>query len=239
VALHSDGSIFFVDPPFGILPPPSALGFFGIFKIPSPTLMTEGFNITLVSDILDRPNGIAFSPDEKILYVTDTAYAEIDYFQFHDNGTVDGPFFFAEVADGDPKTPNALKTDVNGNVYCTADDGVHIFMPNGSYIGLAPKPLAAGTPMNLHFGDLDNTEIYVTTTTGLYKISGKIAGKQTNVGPTPSPTNPTPSGTETSIGTSTDPAATTGTSTAPGDGGNDGGDGDESAASRAVCSLCF
>ncbi|MBN1640867.1 MAG: SMP-30/gluconolactonase/LRE family protein [Anaerolineae bacterium] len=164
VVVRSDGSIYLTDPPYGL--PNQGEGrelpYNGVFR-----LAPDG-TLTLLDDSFERPNGLAFSPDERVLYVDDTSRGHIRAFDVGADGTLSNGRVFAELkrpgADG---APDGMKVDLHGNVYCTGPGGIWVVAPSGSVLGVIEIPEA---PANLAWGDADLKTLYVTARTGLYRI---------------------------------------------------------------------
>lgn len=168
VVVKSDGSLYFTDPPYGIKTEQEELGFYGVYR-----LTPDGKLTLLVKDFV-RPNGLAFSPDEKRLYVDDSQEGHIRVFAVQDDGTLANGRVFAEMkAPGKRGVPDGMKVDVQGNVYCTGPEGVWVFAPDGTLRG---KILPPEVPANVGWGDADNKTLYITAQTGLYRVRLKIAG---------------------------------------------------------------
>lgn len=159
--VKSDGSIYFTDPPYGIQPDQKELDFNGVFRI-SP----DG-KLSLLAADFDRPNGLAFSPDEKKLYVADTARGHIRAFDVQPDGALTGGKEFVKVPG-----PDGMKVDTKGNVYVTSN-GVAVFDPKGKKIGEIMLP---ERPANCCFGDKDNKTLFVTARTTLFRVRLKVAG---------------------------------------------------------------
>src|SRR5262249_8787417 len=125
VIVRSDGSIYFTDPPYGL--PRQSVGkelpFSGVFRV------TPDGKLKLLADDFERPNGLAFSPDEKTLYVDDSFRYHIRAFEVAPDGSISGGAVFAEMkpAPGEIGVPDGMKIDQEGNVYCTGPNGVWIF----------------------------------------------------------------------------------------------------------------
>ncbi len=159
IAVKSDGSVFFTDPPYGISPEEEELGFYGIYRLNS-----EG-DLQLLDASLNRPNGIAFSPDEKILYVSDSEARIIYIWDILDDSLIANKRKFAFMnaagyADG-------LKIDRNGILFATGPFGVWVYDPNGSILDTILVP---GQTTNCNWGDEDGNTLYVTSSTALYRI---------------------------------------------------------------------
>ena len=168
LVVKSDGSIYFTDPPYGINKEQEELGFYGVYR-----LTTDGKLTLLVKDIV-LPNGIAFSPDEKKLYVNNSEAGYIAVFDVNSDGTVSNQRVFAQLKDpGKNGVPDGLKVDVEGNVYSTGPGGVWILSPTGELLGKISVP---ETATNLAWGDDDRKTLYITGSKSLYRIRLKIAG---------------------------------------------------------------
>ncbi len=168
LVVKSDGSIYFTDPPYGITKEQEELGFYGVYR-----LTQDGKLTLLVKDIV-LPNGIAFSPDEKKLYVNNSEAGYIAVFDVNSDGTVSNQRVFAELKDpGKNGVPDGLKVDVEGNVYSTGPGGVWILSPTGELLGKISVP---ETATNLAWGDDDRKTLYITGSKSLYRIRLKIAG---------------------------------------------------------------
>ena len=170
IVVKSDGSIYFTDPPYG-LPKQEAdseLGYNGVFR-----LAPDG-TLTLLDDSFVRPNGLAFSPDERVLYVDDTQRQQIRAFDVQPDGTLANGRVFAElVKPGAEGRPDGMKVDVRGNVFCTGPGGVWVYAPGGEHLGVIETPQA---PANLAWGDDDLKSLYITARTGLYRVRTKTGG---------------------------------------------------------------
>ena len=168
LVVRSDGSIYFTDPPYGINKEQEELDFYGVYR-----LATDGELTLLVKDIV-LPNGIAFSPDEKKLYVNNSEAGYIAVFDVNSDGTVSNQRVFAQLKDpGKNGVPDGLKVDVEGNVYSTGPGGVWILSPTGELSGKISVP---ETATNLAWGDDDRKTLYITGSKSLYRIRLKIAG---------------------------------------------------------------
>lgn len=168
LVVKSDGSIYFTDPPYGISSDQEELGFYGVYR-----LAPDGKLTLLVKDFV-RPNGIAFSPDEKKLYVNDSQAGHIRIFNVKSDGILENGRIFAQQKDPSKQgVPDGMKVDVKGNVYSTGPGGVWVFSPSGNLLGIIEVPEA---PANLAWGDRDYKTLYITAKTSLYRIRLKIVG---------------------------------------------------------------
>jgi gluconolactonase len=164
---HSNGSLYFTDPPYGLLQqdsdPAKELPFNGIFR-----LSPDG-TLTLLNRSQTRPNGLAFSPDEKTLYVSnsDPSLKVWMAYTVKDDGTLsEGRVFFDVSSETSAGLPDGLKVDKLGNVYATGPGGVWIFTPEGKHLGtIQPEEV----PENAAWGE-DGLTLYMTARTGIYRI---------------------------------------------------------------------
>jgi gluconolactonase len=158
VVVRSDGTIYFTDPYYGLLPhrEDQELPFQGLFRIDP-----DGA-LHLAADDFEGPNGLALTPDERTLYVCDADRHHVRAFAVSQEGDLsDGRVLLA--AD----SPDGLKVDGEGNVYLATIDSIRIFAPDGSPLGRVVLP---ERPSNLAWGDADWSTLYVTATTGLYRV---------------------------------------------------------------------
>ncbi|MEO1432155.1 MAG: SMP-30/gluconolactonase/LRE family protein [Cyanobacteria bacterium J06632_19] len=170
VVVKSDGSIYFTDPPYGIKKEEEELGFYGIYR-----WETNG-NLTLLNKEMIRPNGIAFSPDEKKLYVSDSEKLHILVFDVKPDGTLSAGKVFAELpGTTDKGVPDGMKVDTKGNVYCTGSGGVWIFSPAGKLID---KISVTEKATNLAWGNKDYKTLYITAGNSVYRIPLNTVGIQ-------------------------------------------------------------
>lgn len=171
VVVRSDGSIFFTDPPYGLprLTEGKELPFNGVYRV------DVSGKLHLLVDDFERPNGIAFSPDEQTLYVDDSARFHIRAFDVAPDGSLSRGRVWAELKAGpDEKgVPDGMKVDQLGNVYCTGPAGIWIFDPNGRFLGRVVTP---EVPANLAWGDEDWKTLYITAQTSLYRLRLSVAG---------------------------------------------------------------
>ena len=172
LVIHSDGSIYFTDPPYGISQKQEMLGFYGIYSL------TSDGTLSLLNKEMVRPNGIAFSPDERKLYVSDSQKKNIRVFDVNSDGTLANGKVFATLLGKGKGVPDGMKVDIQGNVYCSGPGGIWIFSPNGE---LLHKILVPEVVTNLAWGDQDYKTLYITASTSLYRIRLNVAGFHTLV----------------------------------------------------------
>jgi gluconolactonase len=127
--------------------------------------------MTVATDEIDKPNGLAFSPDERILYVADSGAThspggphEIVAFDVAPDGKLSGRRSFAVI---DPGVPDGFRVDVDGNIWTSAADGVHCITPDGELIG---KILVPETVTNLTFGGPKRNRMFITAASSLYSV---------------------------------------------------------------------
>jgi gluconolactonase len=162
---RSDGTIYFTDPPYGV-PTGQAreLDFQGVFRVdPAGTLHLE-------SRDMNRPNGVALSPDEKTLYVDDTADGLVRKFPVRPDGSLGPPTIFVPATGGGG---DGMAMDDAGNLYVTTNAGVTVYKPNGMPWGTIPLP---EVPTNCTFGGPDRKTLYITVPTSLYRLALRIPG---------------------------------------------------------------
>jgi gluconolactonase len=170
VVVGSDGTIWFTDPSYGWLQ-----GF-----RPRPLLRDavrrydpQTGQVTMVAKSLDKPNGLCFSPDESVLYVTDSGANHepgsfnpnrphhIKAFDVREDGRLAGERVFAEI---EPGFPDGIKVDAAGRVYASSFSGVQVFAPDGSRIGEIELPGA----VNFCFGGPERNVLFITADTAIY-----------------------------------------------------------------------
>ncbi|MCC5972784.1 MAG: SMP-30/gluconolactonase/LRE family protein [Rubellimicrobium sp.] len=179
VVVKSDGSIWFTDPTYGILsdyegyradPEQEA---HHVFRIDP----ASGALAPVVSDFV-QPNGLCFSPDESLLYIAESGSSHdasvpsvIRRFRVTDAG-LSGGEVFATIDNG---LPDGMRCDTNGNLWSSAEDGIHIFAPDGTLLGkiLVPERVA-----NLTFGGPRRNRLFITATTSVYLVYTAATGAQ-------------------------------------------------------------
>jgi sugar lactone lactonase YvrE len=163
VVCKSDGSVYFSDPPYGVKPEDRELDFQGVFRV-SP----DGKTLTLLVRDFVKPNGLAFSPDEKVLYIADTELSHIRAFDVNADGSITNSRVFCKV-----ERPDGFRVDVAGSLYICAMKSVEIFDRTGKKVGEITLP---ERPANVAFGDSDRRTLYICARTSLYRARVPIAG---------------------------------------------------------------
>lgn len=159
IAVKSDGSVFFTDPPYGISPDQEELGFYGIYRL------SPSGKLQLLDNSLRRPNGITFSPDETKLYVGDSESNFIYIWKVIDDTLITDKKQFAYM-DG-PSSTDGMKVDGNGNLFATGPFGVWVFSPDGNVLDTINVP---GQTTNCNWGDNDRKTLYITSGSAVYRI---------------------------------------------------------------------
>jgi gluconolactonase len=169
VVCRSDGRIFFTDPPYGLLQLTEGkeLPFQGVYRIDP-----DG-SLHLLADDFDKPNGLAFSPDERTLYVDDSGRRHIRAFDCDADGNVSDGRLFAELEVAGRGVPDGMKVDSEGNVYCTGPGGLWVLSPDGSVLGRIVLP---EQPANCAWAGPDWKTLFITAQTSVYRLRTAVAG---------------------------------------------------------------
>jgi gluconolactonase len=168
--VRSDGSIYFTDPPYGLtaeygIPGKEELPFRGVYRL-SPDRKALDL---LVEDVFS-PNGLAFSIDEKILYVDDSELGKIYAFDVSANGSLSNRRVFANTFSG----ADGMKVDIKGNIYvATGVFEVRVYDSKGNHLGSIDIP---ETTRNCTFGGADNKTLFITAGRSVYRIQMKVQG---------------------------------------------------------------
>lgn len=183
VAVSKSGNIWFTDPPYGILTnqeghkSESEQDGNHLYRV------DQKFNIKKIDAIFDKPNGLAFSPDGKILYVADSGAAEpgnfnlsrphnIQKFILDNEENVITNEIFVEIENG---FPDGMTVDINGNLFVCDPNGmkIHIFDPSSERLGHIDIPERVA---NCTFGGHNKSDLYITASTSLYKLKTNTNG---------------------------------------------------------------
>ncbi|CAG0950199.1 gluconolactonase [Burkholderiales bacterium] len=181
IVVKSDGTIWFTDPPYGLIIPEeghggeSEIGDCLVFRHDPRTGALDP-----VTDVPEHPNGLAFSPDEALLYVSDTSLAVPGHGSNHciwvfdvteGRGLANGRVF----AQVEPGVPDGFRVDARGWIYTSAQDGVQVLHTDGTLIGRIPVPEKVG---NVTFGGPDRDVLHIAASTSLYRIRLATRGVQ-------------------------------------------------------------
>jgi gluconolactonase len=180
----SDGSLYFTDPPYGLPTqqdndPIKELQFDGVYRIPNarkqkPGSQPDRDKLQLIIKDLPRPNGIAFSPDGKTLYIADSGKKVWMSYPVHSDGSVgEGKMLLDAGGQKDPGGPDGIRVDKKGNIYGAGPGGVWIISPEGKHLATVKVPEVVG---NVAWGDADGKSLYITASTSLYRIKLAVAG---------------------------------------------------------------
>lgn len=168
LVVRSDGVLFFTDPPYGIKPEEKEQPVNGVYRLdPDGTL-------TLLAGDFDRPNGLALSPDEKVLYVADCSRSLIRAFDVAADGSVANSRIVCEMPREQRFTPDGMKVDARGNLYVTGGaSGLWVFRPGGQVLARVAFP--EGTA-NCAFGGPDGRSLFVTASKSVYRLRTRVPG---------------------------------------------------------------
>ncbi len=175
IVVRSDGSIYFTDSPGALYNVGMAaedlqqyLDFQGVFRI-SP----DGTRLDAVIADTVYPNGLAFTPDESVLYVNDTRLGEIRAYDMRPDGSCGPMRLFHKLTGSEPGIADGMKVDREGNVYCTGPGGIHVIGPDGELLGRIRIPDHC---TNMAWGDADWRSLYVTTYTSVFRTRVNVPG---------------------------------------------------------------
>lgn len=173
-AYRNNGDFYFTDPPYGFAKqdddPAKELSFNGVYRL------TATGSLELVVRDMTRPNGIAFSPDEKRVYIANSDAKRKIWMVYDVTGSgrlSSGKVFFDATGETAEGLPDGLKVDRMGNVWATGPGGVWVFSPAGKLLG---KVQPAEVPANCAWGDADGKTVYMTARTGLYRVRTTVGG---------------------------------------------------------------
>jgi gluconolactonase len=171
VIVKSDGSIYFTDPGGNAAPEQWDVTLSGVYRVSA-----DLGSISLIIDDMVRPNGLAFSPDEKILYVADSRRRHVRAYDMLPNGTIakETSRLFADLVGPEPGVPDGIKVDTAGNLYSGGAGGLFVFDSKGKKLGRIVHGQPATT--NMAFGGDDWKTLYFTTRSTLFSVNLKIAG---------------------------------------------------------------
>ncbi len=169
VVLGPDGALYFTDPTLD-LPKgeKQEIPFQGVYRLDA-----KG-KVTLLTKDLTQPNGLAFSPDGKHLYIDDSEKKNIRVYDFRPDGTISNDRIFGSEDDGTKDgVPDGIRVDRKGNLFVVGPRGIWVWSPEGVHLGTIEVP---EQPANLSWGGPDNSVLYITATTSVYKIPTRTHG---------------------------------------------------------------
>lgn len=176
VVVRRDGMVFFTDPPYGLasaykgVTRANEVGFWGVFAFDE-----KRGRMVLIDKLLERPNGLAFSPDEKVLYVGDTATESLWAYDIAADGTASNRRRVIDLADKDrPGNVDGVRVDSRGRVFLTCPGGLCVVDPaRGALIERLATPKRA---TNLAWGGPDLSDLYITAQTDVYRVRTRARG---------------------------------------------------------------
>ena len=167
IVFRSNGDVYFTDPPYGLPKafedPQRELNFCGVYRL------SRNGALTLLTKELGAPNGLAFSPDEKKLYISDSQRALWLVYDVKDDGTIaNGRTFFdaTEFKKSRPGSPDGIKVDTRGNIFSAGPGGIYVFSPAGKHLGTFDFGVPTG---NCNWGE-DGSTLFITSNTAVYRI---------------------------------------------------------------------
>jgi gluconolactonase len=170
VVVGPDGAFYFTDPTLDLPQGQTQeIPFQGVYR-----LGQDGAAVTLLTRELTQPNGLAFSPDGRHLYVDDSEQRNVRVYDFHMDGTISNGRIFGEEPGGkDDGVPDGMKVDKNGNIFVTGPRGIWVWDKAGRHLGTVVMP---EQPANLNWGDPDYATLYITATTSVYRLRTRTRG---------------------------------------------------------------
>ena len=167
IVVKSDGATYFTDPPYGIKAEQQEQSIQGVYRI-SP----DG-DLTVIAADFAGPNGLAFSPDERLLYIDDSDRRHIRVFDVQPDGSLKGDRLFCNMDVPKVGAPDGMKVDTEGRIYSTAAGGIWVLDPQGHHLGTIALPDA---PSNCAWGDADYQTLYITAQKSVYRIRVNVPG---------------------------------------------------------------
>src|SRR5262245_53260269 len=169
VSCEADGTIYFTHPALRVPLQQREVPYAGVYRI-----ATDG-TTSLVADC-EYPNGLAFSPDERVLYVANTRWTQyIHALELDGSGRLVRRRIFADMSsDETDGVPDGMKVDVEGRIYCTGPGGTWVFAPDGRRLGVIRTP---EVPANVAFGGPDLRTLFLTARTSIYALRTKVPGQ--------------------------------------------------------------
>jgi gluconolactonase len=177
IVVARDGSLYFSDPTYGRMPVfgverKQDLSFQAVWHV-----QPSGQELQPLAQDFEQPNGLCFSPDERLLYVNDSSRAHIRVFRPGDGGVGGGAVFFDRIGSGaiEEGIPDGMKCDAEGNVYVTGPGGIWVISPQAELLGRIEVPENVG---NLNWGGDDWRTLFICASTSLYKVELQVSGNR-------------------------------------------------------------
>jgi gluconolactonase len=169
VVVGPDGALYFTDPTLDFVPgEKQELAFQGVYRLDG------AGELKLLTKDLTQPNGLAFSPDGKHLYIDDSQQRNIRVYDFLPDASLsNGRIFGEEPGAKHAGVPDGMKVDKKGNLFVTGPGGIWIWDPSGHHLGTILMP---EQPANLNWGDKNYRTLYITATTSVYRLKTKTRG---------------------------------------------------------------
>jgi gluconolactonase len=162
VVVKGNGWVYFTDPPYGIKPEQQEQPIQGVYLVEP-----DERRLSMVAHDFEKPNGLAFSPDENKLFINDSARRHIRVFEVADDGSLSNDSLFHDMNVDEPGSPDGMKVDLAGRVYCTGPGGVWVFEEDGAHLGTIVTP---EKPANCAWGDDDWRSLYISARSSVYKL---------------------------------------------------------------------
>lgn len=167
IIVGPDGALYFTDPTLDLVKgEKQELPYQGVFR-----LGADG-SVRLLTHDLKQPNGLAFSPDGKRLYIDDTEQKEIRVYDVGPNIELSNGRLFGK-EEGRGGVPDGMRVDTKGNIWVTGPAGIWIWDADGHHLGVIQMP---ESPANLNWGDADYSTLYITAKTSVYRLKTKTTG---------------------------------------------------------------
>ena len=171
IVCRPDGTLYFTDPPYGV-PAPEAkeLPYQAVFA-----LSTDGSIRRVISEGFEKPNGLAFAPDGRTLYVCDTAKYHVRALSLDETGAVEpgGDRVFATMDPGEKGGPDGMKVDREGRVYVAVALGIWVYASDGDLMGIIATPRR---PSNLNWWGRDGASLAITAVDAVHRVRLKVEG---------------------------------------------------------------
>ncbi len=168
VTMGPDGAFYFTDPALDVPPgEKQEMTFQGVYRL------DDKGGVELLTKELTQPNGLAFSPDGKKLYIDDSEQRNIRVYDFAQGKLANGRIFGEEPGGKHDGVPDGMKVDRNGNIFVTGPKGIWVWDPQGHHLGTIAMP---EQPANLTWGEKDYRTLYITATTSVYRLQTSTTG---------------------------------------------------------------